>query len=210
MSDDPQPNDRRSTFSAFSADLQRAAEGDAAARRRLWTDNYELFHDCAVQWFQRQWQAAGDERRISLCASDILGEVYLRLADRTRAMAHGRRFFFKAFYNECLRVAVDHYRKTRRHRAGRVDLESRFLRDEGLGNELDVLAETVDQLERHDARMGQIARMKVFDHRPDPERPGAVRGLTNAEIGEILGIATRTVEKDWQFAKAYLLQKLRA
>lgn len=206
----PQPK-RQPTpemVSSFTAKLQQAADGDEQVRRELWADNYELLQTCAAQWFQRAWNQRGDEHRISLCANDIVDEVFCRLVDRTAAMANGREYFFRAFYNECLRVAVDHYRKSRKHKGGRVDMESRFLQDERVDTNLDLLVETIEKLEKRDRRMGQIARLRVFDHRPDPKNPGGVRGLTNAEIGEIVGIATRTVEKDWKFAKAYLLNKL--
>lgn len=200
-------------MSRFSQDLDDAANGDAEAKRRLWADHYDTLLECAVQWFRRRWDAKdGAAAHISLCATDLVNEVFLRLVDRSAAVGHGRQFFFRVFYNECLRVAVDHFRKTRRHRGRggqrRVELESRFLADNRAEANLDQLVEIIDELERNDARMGQIARIKVFDHRPDDDRPGTMRALTNAEIGELLGVATRTVEGDWKFAKAFLLHRL--
>lgn len=206
----PQPDQDSQLLTSFSRKLQQAAHGDADARRDLWSENYELFQTCAAQWFQRAWNQRGDDHRISLCANDIVDEVFCRLVDRTAAMANGRQYFFRAFYNECLRVAVDHYRKSQKHKIGRVDLDSSFLVDEQIETNLDLLAETIDKLEQHDARIGQIARMRVFDHRPDPKHPGAVRALTSAEIGKIVGIAPRTVEQDWKFAKSYLLRRIRS
>lgn len=200
--------------SNFTRDLEAAARGDAEARHRLWAEHYGSLHECVAQWYARHWQRRGADHRISLDTTDILDEVFCRLVDRTAAMENGRPFFFAALYNECLRVAVDHYRKTRNDRGrgkhARVEMESRFLADQRLHANVDLVAEIVDELERNDPRMGQIARMKVFDHRPDPKRPGSVRGLTNEEIGEVLGIATRTVEQDWKFAKAFLLHRIGA
>lgn len=198
--------------SAFTRDLEAAARGDMEARQRLWSEHYQELRDNVSQWYARHWQGRGDDRRISLDATDIVNEVYCRLVDRTAAMANGRPFFFAALYNECLRVAVDYYRKTKNDRGrgkhARVEMESRFLVDQRLEANVDIVADIVDELERNDPRMGQIARIKVFDNRPDPQRPGSMRGLTNEEIGEMLGIATRTVEQDWKFAKAFLMHRI--
>lgn len=203
---DPAADDR------FADDLRRAAEGDAAARRRLWAEHYEMLHQCAAAWFSRQWQARGADHQVSLGATDIVNEAYCRLVERTAAIANGKAYFFRAFYTECLRIVIDYYRKTK-HEKGRgphkrVELESQFLRHHRLEADVDHLYDILAELERKDARMGQIAMLRVFGDRPSPETVGAPRALTNAEIAELLGIGLRTVEKDWAFAKAFLLKQL--
>ncbi|MBL9078157.1 MAG: hypothetical protein JNL08_11675 [Planctomycetes bacterium] len=196
----------------FADDVRRAAEGDREARDRLWAEHYETLRDCAKAWFARSWRGNDPMRAVSLDGTEILHAVFGRLRDRTAALERGKSYFFRAFYTECLRVVVDHYRKTRNDKGRgdrqRVPLPSHFLADHKADVDFDVLFGIVAELEQQDARLGQIAALKVFESRPDEESAGARRGLTNAEVAELLGVSLRVVEKDWAFAKAWLLRRL--
>ena len=198
--------------SQFTADLRRAAEGDHEARNRLWADHYATLHQCAKAWFANHWKRRGDEFGVSLDGTDIVNAAYERLHDRTAAMVNGRAFFFRVFYTECLRIVVEHYRKTKNDKGHgkqkRVELQSQFLHDQRVHADFDVLYDVLAEIGRQDERMGQVAMLKVFETRPAEGKPGATRGLTNQEIATLLGIGLRTVEKDWSFAKAFLLKKL--
>ncbi|MCA8976206.1 MAG: hypothetical protein KDC98_15905 [Planctomycetes bacterium] len=196
----------------FNDDLERAANGDAEARRRLWSEHYDMLRDCAKAWFDKNWRRRGDDFGISLGGTDIVNVAYQRLHDRTAAMEKGRTFFFRCFYTECLRIAVDHYRKTKNEKGrgehGRVQLEPEFMRDDRGTADPGVIYDILAELERMDARVGQVAMLKVFETCPDPKNPGSRRGLTNAEVAKLLDCSLRTVEGDWAFAKSYLLKKL--
>jgi RNA polymerase sigma-70 factor (ECF subfamily) len=56
--------------------------------------------------------------------------------------------------------------------------------------------ELLKQLALEDSRMAQVVELKFFG------------GLTNAEIGEALGVNERTVKRDWQVARAWLYARL--
>ena len=47
-----------------------------------------------------------------------------------------------------------------------------------------------------DERQGRIVEMRFFG------------GLTEEEIGEVLGVSARTVKRDWNMAKAWLHAEL--
>ena len=64
------------------------------------------------------------------------------------------------------------------------------------GMDLLELSDVIDALARADARAAQIVDLRLFG------------GLSVAECSETLGIAIRTVELDWTFAKAWLQRKL--
>jgi len=198
--------------SQFSQDLRRAAEGDHEARNRLWAEHYEMLKACAGQWFNNHWKRRGDAHGVSFDGTDIVNEAYARLHARTAAMANGRAFFFRAFYTECMRIVVDHYRKTKNDKGRgpmqRVELQSQFLKEEKVHTDFEIVYEVLAELERQDARVGQVAMLKVFENRPVEGKPGATRGLTNQEVADLLDMGLRTVEKDWAFAKAYLQKRL--
>ena len=150
--------------------------------------------------------------RVSLDGTDIVHAAYERLHDRTAALARGKAFFFRVFYTECMRIVVDHYRKTKndkgRGKHQRVELQSSFVQDQRLLADFDAIYDVLAELERQDARVGQVAMLKVFENRAVEGKPGATRGLSNTEVAELLGMGLRTVEKDWAFAKAFLLERL--
>lgn len=198
--------------SDFERDLERAANGDADAKKRLWDKHYDMLRECAKHWFDKNWHRRGNDYGISLCGTDIVNIAYQRLHDRTAALAKGQSWFFKCFYTECLRIAVEHWRKTKndkgRGKAGRMEVHSQVIGQNHMEADPGVIYDILAELERMDARTGQVAMLKLFETRPDEKQPGSERGLTNAEIAELLDCGLRTVEKDWAFGKSYLLKRL--
>jgi RNA polymerase sigma factor (TIGR02999 family) len=186
----------------LEASLRAAAGGDAEAKRRLWAEHYGTLHAAAAAYLARRWRDADGAARVSLSATDVLHEAFSRLHGRIQAVANGRQFFFRAFYQECLRIVVDHYRRTRdakgRGAAKRLPFESEYLRAAPPEVDFDAVLGTLAELQQKDARMGQIACLRVLE------------GKTNAECAELLGIGLRTVEQDWSFAKAWLDRRLLA
>jgi RNA polymerase sigma factor (sigma-70 family) len=63
---------------------------------------------------------------------------------------------------------------------------------------LDVLAldEALEALSRIDPRQGRVVEWRYF------------AGLTTTETADALEVSTTTVERDWAFAKAWLLRRL--
>jgi RNA polymerase sigma factor (sigma-70 family) len=56
--------------------------------------------------------------------------------------------------------------------------------------------ESLDKLAALDSTKAEVVKLRFFG------------GLENREIGEVLGISERTVERAWRFAKAWLLAEL--
>ena len=57
--------------------------------------------------------------------------------------------------------------------------------------------EALDELAHVDARLAQVVEMRYFG------------GLSEAEIGQALGITERTVQRDWKKARLLLAQALK-
>lgn len=200
---------RTGVASEFDRDLDRAATGDQAAKDAFWSKHYDALRECAEAWFREHWRRDGRRADISIGATHIINAVYERLRDRTAALGEGRQWFFRCFYNECLRVFVDHLRRTKRHKGRRADCEPDFLGGGCGGADEDKVAEVLTSLQRLDPTMAQVAMLKILATRPDPRQPGAVRGLQNQEVADELHICLREVEKCWPMAKAFLMRDLR-
>jgi RNA polymerase sigma factor (TIGR02999 family) len=62
--------------------------------------------------------------------------------------------------------------------------------------DLAALDDALKRLETLDSRQSQIVELRFFG------------GLTEEEIGEVLGVSPRTVRSDWSMAKVWLLREL--
>lgn len=125
----------------------------------------------------------------------LVHEAYLRLAHQN--VDWKNRPHFMAICAKVMRqVLVDYARGKRRLRRGgqchRIEIDSRLSPADF--SEFDILSlhEAIEKLAQLDAREGQIVEMRFFG------------GLTVAEIAEVLGVSKRTIEGDWQHAKAWL------
>ena len=64
-------------------------------------------------------------------------------------------------------------------------------------DELTRVSDALDELEATDARLARIVDLKFFC------------GFSFAEIGAMLGVSERTVQRDWEKARIYLHRVLR-
>jgi RNA polymerase sigma factor (TIGR02999 family) len=134
----------------------------------------------------------------------LANEAYQRLV---QAPAHGvawqSRLQFFAMAAQVMRhILVDHARAKRARKRGAF--WQQITLDEGLnateGQSLDVLAlnEALERLTKLDPRQGRVVELHFFG------------GLTFEEIAEVLGIAARTVKRDWTMARSWLHNQLSA
>ena len=126
----------------------------------------------------------------------LVHEVYLRLLDRNHVKFENRRHFLAAAAEAMRRILIERARRVRTQRGGgnrqRVPLDG-----EAVATTVDLvdqlaLNEAVGELEAHDPRSAQVVKLRYYV------------GLSHDEVGEVLGIATRTVRKDWLAGKTWL------
>jgi RNA polymerase sigma factor (TIGR02999 family) len=132
----------------------------------------------------------------TLQATALVHEAYLQLVDQQDAGWESRRHFFGVAAGAMRRVLVDHARARnadkRAHPRNRVLLdEAEVIYDE---HAIDVLAldEALERLGALDVQLAKIVELCFF------------AGLTHAEAGRVLGVSTRTVERGWALARAWL------
>jgi len=145
-------------------------------------------------------QLARSDASATLATTDLVHEAYLRLVDGTRVMANGRRYFFGAAARAMRQVLVDHARRRRRQKRG----------GGGPALSLGAVQLIAEPTEEHlidlDDALGQLA-----DVYPRAVRVVECRffaGLTVEETCDVLGIAPRTVKRDWSLARAWLQREL--
>jgi RNA polymerase sigma factor (TIGR02999 family) len=131
----------------------------------------------------------------------LINEAYLRLVAHRDHNWQNRAHFFGAASQLMRRVLVDHARvhHAKKRDGGQIAVPL----DEAIASTdapvVDVIAldEALDALERLSARQAQVVQLRYFG------------GLTVPEIAATLGTTTRTVDRDWATARAWLRLRLR-
>jgi len=174
--------------------LRRVADGDPAARSELFDRAYRELHDQAARLMRNQVPSH------TLQPTALVHETFLRLA-RAQGSAWADRTHFLAVAARAMRsVLVDHARgKGRAKRGGdraAVPLDRLQLAVEERGIDPLVLDEALRDLAGRDERAARVVELRFFG------------GLTMPEIAEHLGVATRTVEREWELARAWLYGRM--
>jgi RNA polymerase sigma factor (TIGR02999 family) len=146
-------------------------------------------------------QMAREKPGHTLQPTALVHEAYLRLVNKRDLAWQDRMHFFAVAAREMRRVLVDlarlrHAKKRGGMDARQVDLdEVNIYSEENLGDLL-VLNDALDRLAAIDPRQREIVELRFF------------AGLTVEEVAASLKISTRTVTREWNFAKAWLHAEL--
>ena len=178
------------------ADLLAAIDaGDKQALEELVTLVYPDLKKLA------HFQLAGERPNHTLNTTAIVHEAFVRLAGG-QSVWTDRAHFLRAASKVMRHLLVDHARKRNAEkRGGGVDaLELDEQRVESSDDSVAVLALDValKDMAATDPRLESIVECRYF------------AGLTVAETAEALDMAVRTVERDWQRAREYLLKTMQA
>jgi RNA polymerase sigma factor (TIGR02999 family) len=181
--------------SALSTLVVSAEQGDRAAADALFAALYDELHRMARRELARR--GAG----VSIGATTLLHEAYLGISDREGA-AFPDRNRFMAYASRVMRGLIIDYARSRQaqKRGGQFEITS-------IGTDiaeavpdaehLTRLSDTLDELAGVDARLARIVDLKFFC------------GFSFGEIGAMLGVSERTVQRDWEKARIYLHRGLR-
>jgi RNA polymerase sigma factor (TIGR02999 family) len=130
----------------------------------------------------------------------LVHECYLNLADRTTPSWDDRAHFLAIASKAMRHILIDYARRRKAQKRGgdrhRVTLEDRMVAVDAQAAELLSLDEALTALARRHARMATVVERRFFG------------GMTISETAASLDVSTRTVEKDWTRAKAYLRRAL--
>jgi len=171
--------------------LDATAAGDPKAAAELLPLVYDELRQLAAA------RMAEERPGQTLEATALVHEAYLRLVDAEQAQHwNGRGHFFAAAAEAMRRILVEMARRKNRVKWGgglaRQDLA-----------EIDLAApEPADDLLALDEALGRLASV-------NPQATEVVRlrfyaGLPLPEVAQILGISTRTADRAWAYARAWL------
>lgn len=174
--------------------LSRWSEGDRQAAGDLLPRVYVELRSIAARLFR-------DERRDHTWSpTALVHEVYLRLEEGGAPRWESRRHFFAVAACMMRHALVDHGRHhARRKRGGgrrRVSLEAVGELPLPDPEHLVALNDALETLERRDPRKAAVVELRFFG------------GLTIDETATTLGVAAKTVVREWRRAKAWLYREL--
>jgi RNA polymerase sigma factor (TIGR02999 family) len=146
---------------------------------------------------------AGERPGQTLDATALVHEAYLRLVGGHQPREwSGRGHFFAAAAEAMRRILVEHARRKGRLRRGgdreRVDLEGLEVAAPERGDDLLALDEALAQLAAADPQAAELVKLRYF------------AGLTVPQAAAALGVAPRTADLIWAYAKSWLLRRIEA
>jgi RNA polymerase sigma factor (TIGR02999 family) len=174
--------------------LQRSGRGESHATSELYNLLYAELHALAASFMRRE------RLDHTLQPTALLNEAYLRLAGQRNAEWKNRSHFLAIASQAMRRILVDHARSHRAERHGgslrRLTLDDVLEFRGDAANSLIEIDEALDRLKKLDARQAQIVEMHFFG------------SLSFQEIAGFMGISSRTVERSWRLARAWLHERL--
>jgi RNA polymerase sigma-70 factor, ECF subfamily len=190
----------------------RTPTGDSAHQvtqlLRAWNDGDLEARDRALALVYRELRrrAAAHLRRErpghTLQPTALVHEAFVRLVDQHNATWQNRAQFMAVVSRMMRRILVDHARARlaakRSGRWARVELAAEAATISPNHIDLLDLDTALDRLAAFDARKSRIAEMRFFG------------GLSLEEMSEVLELSSKTVERDWQAARAWLFKTLSA
>ena len=174
--------------------LKAWSDGDQAALDRLSAKVYQELHRIARRYMKNE--RAGN----TLQTTALVNEVYLRLVDVKNVDWQHRAQFFAISAQMMRRILVDAARTRGAHKRGggavKVNVDEVPVLSQEPSASLVALDDALEALSKIAPRKAKIVELRYFG------------GLSEEEAAEVLQLSTRSVRRDWQFARAWLMREL--
>ena len=173
--------------------LRGARGGDRAAFDKLFAVVYDELRRVA----QRQLHRAGSRDAEAVRATELVHELYMKLADQAQVDWENRAHFYAIAARATRQILIDLARQRGAAKRGgewaRTTLTDKQLPAEVRLDEVLALDELLGQL---DERQRQVVEYRFYG------------GMTEEEIAQVLGVSARTVQREWVKARAWLYSAL--
>jgi RNA polymerase sigma factor (TIGR02999 family) len=138
----------------------------------------------------------------TLQATALVHEAWLRLVGSNQQSWENRAHFFGAAAEAMRRILVDHARRKQSQKrgggAGCDELDESALILAAPADELLAVHEALDALSLEDPSAAELVKLRYFV------------GMTMEEAATALGLAPRTTERLWTYARVWLRRQIRA
>lgn len=175
-----------------------ALDGDEQSARQMWGLIYEDLRHLAASALRRDSPVSGLE------ATQVVHEVFLRMAGSSPEKWENRRHFFGSAIRAIEQFLIDHARerKALKRGSGRRPVSLSVLAGELADFDRATSAESI----------GLITAIEQLDQ-IDPDAADAARlrwlaGLSNGQVALVLECSVQKVRRDWTFARAFLQRHL--
>lgn len=136
----------------------------------------------------------------TLQTSALVNEVYLRLVDVKNVDWQHRAQFFAISAQMMRRILVDAARargsRKRGGGMGKVDVDEVAIVSPEPEESIIALDAALEAFAKLAPRQARVVELRYF------------AGLSEEEIAGLMNTSTRTIERDWKFARAWLMQEL--
>jgi RNA polymerase sigma factor (TIGR02999 family) len=170
------------------------SQGDRSALDRLMPQLYEELRRMAQHHMKRERSGH------TLQTTALVNEVYLRLVNLEKVNWQHRAQFFGLSAELMRRILVDAARTRLSQKRGkgvvRVTLDEALIVSSDRDDSLIALNEALEALSQVAPRQAKVVELRYFG------------GMTEQETAEALKTSARSVNRDWNFARVWLMRQL--
>jgi RNA polymerase sigma factor (TIGR02999 family) len=180
--------------------------GEITALLKAWTGGDRAAFDrlTPIVYDELRRMARGNMRHEraghTLQTTAVVNELYLRLVDVGNVNWQHRAQFFAISAQIMRRILVDAARARRAQKRGsgaeHVNVDEAAVHAREPEESIVALDAALEEFAKMAPRQAQVVELRYF------------AGLSEEEIAGITGTTTRTVERDWQFARSWLMREL--
>lgn len=174
--------------------LKAMNQGDKSAADQLLPLVYAELHRLAAGYMRRE------RRDHTLQPTALINQAYLRIAQQDHMEWQNHAHFIGFAANVMRRVLVDHAREHHAAMRGgkrvRVDLDEGIAVSKEPSTEILILEQALTRLEKLNPRQAKVVEMRYFG------------GMSVEEVASVLGIAPRSVKRDWALARLWLFEEI--
>lgn len=174
--------------------LADAAAGKTEAARELLPLVYRSLHDLAER------KMRGERAAHTLQATALVNEAYMRLVGDGNIGWDSRAHFYAAAAEAMRRILIDHARRVGAKKRGsdrmrEIASVADLADEENLGDALEIDG-AIEALRNEDPRAASVVHLRFYT------------GLSIDETAAALGVAPSTVDREWRYARSWLLRRL--
>lgn len=189
------PPARETPMTDVTRILSQIEVGDAAATEQLLPLVYDELRKLAAS------RLAQEPSGKTLQPTALVHEAFLRLVDvETQPKWETRGHFFAAAAEAMRRILVESARRKGRLKRGgdrqREVLDEAALAAPAEDDRLLELDVALEKFQQANPRAAELVKFRYF------------AGLTNEQAAEALGVSSATADRDWTYAKAWLLREM--